>query len=188
MKFSGQLELLHRRLLKARVLIAATFFLQCTVSFIPYDAMHRIIHSKHRLIRAILSCKGKSSQGQSVFSMNERRPNGGIWKKNIPNLENNGYVKAAKYEMFLKPGSQKRSQAGISRIYDTSVLKNLMAFNSLATLLEALELFVNFPDEGVVTAQQAVAALNHLRRLSKQAGNMETTRVEVCMQIDAMVL
>ena len=70
---------------------------------------------------------------------------------------------------------------------DTSVLKNLMAFESLATLLEALELFINEPIDGPVTAQQAVAALNHLKRLSKQAGRAESARAEICMRWYATV-
>jgi hypothetical protein len=62
-----------------------------------------------------------------------------------------------------------------------------MAFNSLPSLLEALELFMDDPSERNVSAQQAVAALNHLKRLSKHATRGEAERVQVCMRWYATV-
>ena len=48
--------------------------------------------------------------------------------------------------------------------YDTAVLRDLTKFRQLEELLDALEPFVDAP-EGVMTAPQAVAAMNHLKRL-----------------------
>ena len=46
--------------------------------------------------------------------------------------------------------------------YDTAVLRDLTKFRQLEELLDALEPFVDAPD-GVMTAPQAVAAMNHLK-------------------------
>ena len=51
------------------------------------------------------------------------------------------------------------------RKYDTGVLRDLTKFRQLEQLLDALEPFIDAP-EGVMTAPQAVASMNHLKRLA----------------------
>ena len=63
----------------------------------------------------------------------------------------------------------KGSRAGERRVgwKDTSVLRDLTKFKQLEQLLQALEPFVDAP-EGVMTSPQAVAAMNHLKRLASK--------------------
>lgn len=68
-----------------------------------------------------------------------------------------------------------------------SVLKNLMAFDSLDSLLAALELYKDSSD-GTVSAPQAVAAMNHLKRLGSQArGSREVQSADSCMEVYSRV-
>jgi hypothetical protein len=62
--------------------------------------------------------------------------------------------------------------------YDTSVLRDLTKFRQLGQLLDALEPFIDAP-EGVMTAPQAVAAMNHLKRLAvKDKGRGKGERLQ----------
>jgi hypothetical protein len=65
---------------------------------------------------------------------------------------------------------EKGGSAGADRkakgvLYNTGVLRDLTRFQQLEELLDELEPFVDAP-EGVMTAPQAVAAMNHLKRLA----------------------
>ena len=161
------------------VVFATTLLLlHCSNSYINPDMYRYVQNSRYRSSHVLL--RNRFSQAADVFKQLSCNRIGA--EPHEQHAKMRDFFEKRNKENDKSSRHPKSDPETMARLTSASVLRNLMAFNSLSSLLEALELFVGCPDTGLVTAQQAVAALNHLKRLSKQASEGESARVEVCMR------